>query len=76
MAIDLSDYVLNTTFDLSFNDISNNKQDNLIFTTPLNKDISNTTTIDLSGYVLKANFDLSFNYISNNRQIILHVYHH
>ncbi len=33
--IDLSAYVLNSNFDLSFNDIGNNKQDKLIFTNPL-----------------------------------------
>jgi hypothetical protein len=38
ISIDLSAYVLNTNFDLSFNDISNNKQDNLLFTSPLLKD--------------------------------------
>jgi hypothetical protein len=46
----LSSYVLKTIFDLSFNNVSNNKQDNLIFTNPLKKDISNNISIDLSGY--------------------------
>jgi hypothetical protein len=57
VTIDLSSYVINTTLDLSFNDISNNKQDKLRFTTRLNKDKSNNITIDLSGYVLKTKFD-------------------
>ena len=52
VSIDLSGYVLNTKFDLSFNDISNNKQDKLIFTTPLKKNISNNVSIDLSGYAI------------------------
>ena len=46
---------------LSFNGIRNNKQDSLIFLSPLSKD-------DLSGYVLNTKFDLSFNDISNNKQ--------
>jgi hypothetical protein len=33
-----------------FNDISNNKQDKLIFSTPFNKYVSNNVNIDLSGY--------------------------
>ena len=54
--------------------INNNKQDNLFFTSPLLKDVSNNVTIDLSSYVLNTTFDLSFNDISNNKQdnIFLH----
>ncbi len=33
-----------------YNDISNNKQDKHIFSTPLNEDVSNNVNIDLSGY--------------------------
>ncbi len=74
ITIDLSGYVLNTKFDLSFNDISSNKQNYFTCISPLIKnDISNNITIDLSGYVLNTKFDLSFNDISNNKQIILHV---
>ncbi len=50
ISIDLSTYVLNTNFDLSSNDISNNKQDQLMFTTPLKKNVSNNISIDLSDY--------------------------
>ncbi len=33
ISTDLSAYVLNTNFDSSFNDMRNNKQDHLLFTT-------------------------------------------
>ncbi len=46
ITIDLSGHVLNTNFDLSFNNLQNIKQDKIIFTTPLSKDISNNRTID------------------------------
>jgi hypothetical protein len=53
ISIDLSGYVLKTKFDLSFNDISNNKQNYFTCISPLIKnDTSNNITIDLSGYVL------------------------
>ena len=50
VTIDLSAYVFKNNFDLSFNNLQNNKQDNLLFTNPLKKDISNNISIDLSGY--------------------------
>jgi hypothetical protein len=66
---DLSAYVLNTIFDLSFNDISNNKQNYFRCIEPsIKNDISNNVSIDSSGYVLNTNFDLSFNDISNSEQ--------
>jgi hypothetical protein len=37
ISIDLSAYVLKTDFDLSLNDISNIKQDKLMFTNPFKK---------------------------------------
>jgi hypothetical protein len=37
ITIDLSGYILNSIFDLSFNDISSNKQDKLIYTNPIKK---------------------------------------
>ncbi len=52
VSIDWSGYVLNTHFDLSFNDTSNNKQNILTFSLPLNKDVSNNVSIDLSGYTI------------------------
>ena len=45
-------YVLINNFDSSLNDLQNTKQDNLVFTTPLLKDVSNNITIDLSGYAI------------------------
>jgi hypothetical protein len=48
ITIDLSSYVLKTNFDLSFKNLQNNKQDDLTFTTPLKKDVSNNIKIDLS----------------------------
>jgi hypothetical protein len=43
---------LKNSFNSSYNYINNNKQDNLLFTLPLLKDISNNITIDLSGYAI------------------------
>jgi hypothetical protein len=69
MIIDLSAYVFKINFDLSFNNLQNNKQNYFTCLTPLIKnEISNNITIDVSSYVLKANFDLSFNNIRNNKQ--------
>ncbi len=42
------------------NNLQNTKQDNILFTPPLLKDISNNITVDLSASVVKINFDLSF----------------
>jgi hypothetical protein len=54
----LSAYVLNTNFDLSLNDISNNKQNYFTCIEPLIKnDISNNITIDLSAYALNTYVD-------------------
>ncbi len=64
----MSAYVLNTNFDLSFNDLQNKKQDNLLFTSPLLKDISNNITIDLSAYPLKINVDTSLNDLQTTKQ--------
>ncbi len=51
--IDLSAYALKTNFDLSFNHISNNRQNNFKCTEPLIKnDISNNISLDLSGYAV------------------------
>jgi hypothetical protein len=47
--------------------LQNNKQDNLLFTSPLLKDVSNNITLDLSAYVFKNNFDLSFNNLQNKK---------
>jgi hypothetical protein len=53
ISIDLSAYVLNTNFDLSFNDISNDKQNYFICIEPLIKnDISNNISINISDYNL------------------------
>ncbi len=54
--------------DTSLNDLQNKKQDNLLFTSPLLKDISNNITIDLSAYPLKINVDSSLNDIINTKQ--------
>ncbi len=53
ISIDLSAYVLNTNFDLSFNNLSNNKQNCFTCTEPLTEnDISHNISIDLSGYAI------------------------
>ena len=59
ISIDLSGYVLKTTFDLSFNDLNNNKQNTLYFSSPLIKDVSNNVSVDLSSYALKNSLNAS-----------------
>ena len=44
------------------------KQDNILFTSPLLKDVSNNITIDLSSYPLKINVDTSLNNLQNSKQ--------
>jgi len=43
----------------SLNNLQTTKQDNLLFTSPLLKDISNNVTIDLSAYALKNSLNAS-----------------
>ncbi len=43
-------------------------QDNLLFTYPLSKDVSNKIIIDLSGYVLNSVFQASLNHLQNTKQ--------
>jgi hypothetical protein len=56
---------------LSLNNLQNTKQDNLLLTFPLLKDISNNITIYLSAYSLKINVDASLNDLENTKQKIL-----
>jgi hypothetical protein len=51
-------------FDTSFNHLNSTKRNNLTFTTPLNRDLSNNVTIDLSAYPLKTYVDGSLNTIN------------
>ena len=67
-AIDLSLCPLKTNVDTSLNNIISTKQDDLLFTSPILKDVSNDVTIDLS-YVLKPNLDLSLNDVIQNKII-------
>ncbi len=52
-------YVSPTVFYASLNNIINTKQDNVLFTSPLLKDISNNITFDLSAYPWKTYIDES-----------------
>ena len=54
----------------------NTKQDNLLFTYPLLKDVSNNITIDLSAYPLKINVDASLNDIKVQNKIIYYLHLH
>jgi hypothetical protein len=49
-------------------EIRNNKQDNLLFTSPLLKDFSNNVTIDLSAYPLKIKVDTPLNNLQEKKQ--------
>ncbi len=59
------------------NNLQNSKQDNLLFTSPLLKDVSNNIPIDLSAYPLKIDVDTSLNNLQNSKQdnLFLHLHY-
>ncbi len=55
----ISAYPLKINVDTSLNNLQNTKQDNLIFTSPLIKNVSNNVTIDLGAYALNNSLNAS-----------------
>ncbi len=65
VSINLSSYVLKTSFDTSFNSLNSTKQNAFTCISPLIKnDVSNNISIDLSAYPLKIYVDGSLNTIN------------
>lgn len=72
--INFNSYATNTNLTTNYynksstDSLLNTKQDTLLFTSPLLKDISNNVTIDLSAYPLKTSVDSSLNSLNTNKQ--------